>query len=153
MRAGWTDRQRDGRTEWNQKTQQLLCCTIINWITSIHTSLSNMALIFQGVHDVGILNGLWSGSSLKLFRWVNLKLILVIDGSGISCDTALRWLSLDLNADKATLVWVLTWCHQTTSHYLSQCWASSIAPLGQNELIFLTHWLIKSAITDWFQNH
>ena len=47
--------------------------------------------------------------------------ILVIDGWGISCETAVIRLSLDVSEDKSKLVQVMAWCHQATSHYLSQC--------------------------------
>ena len=40
---------------------------------------------------------------------------------GISCELALRWVSLYLTDDKSTLVQVMAWCRQATSHYLSQC--------------------------------
>ena len=38
-------------------------------------------------------------------------------------------LPLDLT-DKSTLVQVMAWCRQATSHYLSQCWPRSISPNG-----------------------
>ena len=47
--------------------------------------------------------------------------ILVIDGWGICCEIALIWMSLDFTDEKSTLVQVMAWCHQATSHYLSQC--------------------------------
>ena len=47
-----------------------------------------------------------------------------------SYDNALRWMPQDLNDDKSTLVQVMAWCHQATSHYLSQCWLSSLSPYG-----------------------
>ena len=31
---------------------------------------------------------------------------------------------------KSTLVHVMAWCRQATSHYLSQCWTSSLSPYG-----------------------
>ena len=31
----------------------------------------------------------------------------------------------DLTDDKSTLVQVMAWCHQATSHYLNQCWPRS----------------------------
>ena len=37
---------------------------------------------------------------------------------------------LDLTDDKSTLVQVMAWCHQSTSHYLSQCWPRSMSPYG-----------------------
>ena len=59
-----------------------------------------------------------------------LKLISVIDGWSISCEIALRWLSLELTDDKSTLVQVMAWCRQATSHYLSQCWLRYMSPYG-----------------------
>ena len=37
---------------------------------------------------------------------------------------------IDLTDDKSTLVQVMAWCRQATSHYLSQCWPSSMTPYG-----------------------
>ena len=37
---------------------------------------------------------------------------------------------LDLTDDKSTLVQVMAWCRQATSHYLSQCWPRSMSPNG-----------------------
>ena len=56
--------------------------------------------------------------------------ILVIHGRGISCEIVLRWFSLDLTDDKSTLVQVMAWCRQATSHYLSQCWPRSVSAYG-----------------------
>ena len=39
-------------------------------------------------------------------------------------------MSLDLTDDKSTLVQVMAWCRQATSHYLSQCWPHSLSPYG-----------------------
>ena len=64
------------------------------------------------------------------FRRVIFKLILVIDGWIISCEIAVRWMSLDLTDDKSTLVQVMAWGHQAPSHYLSQCWHRSMSPYG-----------------------
>ena len=36
----------------------------------------------------------------------------------------------DLTDDKSTLVQIMAWCRQATSHYLSQCWLSSLSPYG-----------------------
>ena len=40
------------------------------------------------------------------------------------------WLLLDSPGDKSTLVQVMAWCRQATSHYLSQCWLRSMLPYG-----------------------
>ena len=37
---------------------------------------------------------------------------------------------LDLTDDKSTLVQVMAWCRQATSHYLSQCWPKSLSLYG-----------------------
>ena len=54
----------------------------------------------------------------------------MIDGWGISCKIALIWMSLDFTNDQSTLVQVMAWCRQATSHYLSQCWPTSLSPYG-----------------------
>ena len=74
------------------------------------------------------------------FRQVIFKLISVTDAWGISCKIALRWMPLDLTNDKSTLVQVMAWCRQATSHYLSQCWPWFMSPydmvsIGHKELI------------------
>ena len=47
-----------------------------------------------------------------------------------SYENALRWLPWDLMDDKSTLVQIMAWCRQATSHYLSQCWPRSMSPNG-----------------------
>ena len=39
-------------------------------------------------------------------------------------------MTLGLTDDKSTLVKVMAWCRQATSHYLSQCWPRSMSPYG-----------------------
>ena len=46
---------------------------------------------------------------------------------------ALRWMPRNHNDQKSTLVHVMTWCHQATSHYLSHSCCHMVS-LGQNEL-------------------
>ena len=53
---------------------------------------------------------------------------------GISCEIALIWMSLDFTDDQPTLVQVMAWCRQATSHYLSQCWPRSLSPYGVTRL-------------------
>ena len=43
-------------------------------------------------------------------------------------DNALRWMPQDLTDDKSTLLQVMAWCRRAPSHYLSQCWLSSLSP-------------------------
>ena len=79
---------------------------------------------------VYILNSLAPGKFEWNFRHVIFKQILVIDGWGISCEIAQIWMPLDLPDDKSTLVQVLVWCRQATSHYLSPCRPRSLMPYG-----------------------
>ena len=86
-------------------------------------------------------NSLAPGKFEWNFRYVIFKRILVIDGWGISCEIALIWMSMDFTDDQSTLVQVMAWCHQATSHYLTVTWANvdpdlccHMAPLGHNEL-------------------
>ena len=67
-------------------------------------------------------NSLVPGKSEWSFRWLIFMWMLVITGWGISSEISLRWMSLDFPGDKSTLVQVMAWCRQATSHYLSQCW-------------------------------
>ena len=78
------------------------------------------------------------------------------NGCDISSEIALTWTSLDLSDDKSTLVQVMAWCRQATSHYLNQCWPRSLPPYGVTRaqwvkeaiwqhrsgsmLVQLTHW-------------
>ena len=41
-----------------------------------------------------------------------------------------RWIPQNSIDDKPTLVQVMAWCHQATSHYLSQCRPRSMSPYG-----------------------
>ena len=47
----------------------------------------------------------------------------------LSCEIAVRWLSLDLT-DKPTLAQVVALYYQVTSYYLSQCGPSSMPGYG-----------------------
>ena len=64
------------------------------------------------------------------FRSIIFKLILVFGGWGPSCEISRWWMPLDLTDDKSTLVQVMAWYRQATSHYLSQCWPSFMSPYG-----------------------
>ena len=63
--------------------------------------------------------------SLKI---VNFKFISKINILSIFCEIAIRRMPQHLTGDKSTLVEVMAWCRQATSHYLSQCWSRSLTP-------------------------
>ena len=64
------------------------------------------------------------------FRKVIFKLTLVNGGWGTSYEIVLRWMPQDLTDDMSTLVQVMAWCRQATSHYLRQSWPESMSPYG-----------------------
>ena len=64
------------------------------------------------------------------FHKVNFKLILVLDDWGFSCAILLVWMSLCFTDVKTTLVEVMYWCCQVTSHYMNKCWPRSKPPYG-----------------------
>ena len=68
-------------------------------------------------------------------------------GWGISREIALRWMLLDLIDDKSTLVQVMAWCRQATSHYLNQCWPSSVLPYG----ITRPQWVKVRCLVIWIK--
>ena len=74
------------------------------------------------------------------YRYIIFKQILVIDGWGISCECALIWMSLDFTDDQSTLIQVMAWCRQATSHCLSQCWPRSLLPYGVTRPQWFNSW-------------
>ena len=89
-------------------------------------------------------NSLVPGRFLKKFRYVIFLPILVTDGWDISIEIVLLWMSLHLTDDKSTLVQVMAWCHQATSHYRSQCWPRSVPPYG----VTRPQWVNSLSLTD-----
>ena len=65
------------------------------------------------------------------FNFAIFNLVLLIDFFFRSSnDNAPRWMPWYLTDDRSKLVQVMAWCRQVTSHYLSQCWPSSMSPFG-----------------------
>ena len=75
------------------------------------------------------------------FRYLIFQIISVTDVWGISCELAFRWMSLDLTDDKSTLVQVMAWCRQATSHCMSQCWPRSLSPYGVAMPQWVKYWV------------
>ena len=103
-------------------------------INFTETCVTSQSILCQLMTDVQTgsdrVNPLAPGKFEWNFRYLILQIISVIDGWAISCELGLRWMSLDLTDDKSTLVQVMAWCRQATSHYLSQCWPRSLSPYG-----------------------
>ena len=84
------------------------------------------------------------------FKTATFNLVLLIGIFTSSKDNALRWMPMDLTDDKSTLVQVMAWCRQATSHYLSQCWPSSMLSYG----VTRSQWVNLTAIevNVWMNN-
>ena len=110
-----------------------LCLSVYTDHCNVHTQWTTCLAPFQYgdcFSGIGILTHWPLGDFNKvLVEWV--KFILAIDGWDISHEISSRWMSLDLTDDKSTLVQVMAWCREATSHYLSQCWPRSLLPLRQ----------------------
>ena len=101
---------------WIMSTQQM---------TGNQQNDSNIVTQINGFvrcYGISTVNSLAPGRFQLNFRLVIFKLTFVNGGWGISYGIALRWMPLDLTDDKSTLVQVMAWCRQATSHYLSQWW-------------------------------
>ena len=95
----------------------------------MHINNTTLVHVVRGWRVCVCVNSLAPGKLEWNFRYVIFNWILVVDGWGISCEIALVLMSLDFTNDQSTLVQVMAWCRQATSHYLSQCWPRSLLPL------------------------
>ena len=94
--------------------------------------------------DGDVVDSLAHGKFEWNFKFVIFTWNLVIEGWGISCEIALTWMSLAFTDDQSILVQVMAWCHQATSHYLSQCWPRSLPPYGITRPQWVDrHWPIR----------
>ena len=111
----------------------LLCFTVFwyQWIATHDRFTMKPKRYARGSHFV-VFCCVWYWSVLAIFfriNWTHESILLIVIFR--SChDDALWWMPQDLTDDKSTLVQVMAWCHQATSHYLSQCWLSSLSPYG-----------------------
>ena len=102
----------------------------IKQVPSHHLNKGLWSLMHVCVSCPEWVNSLAPGRFKFNFRKVIVKLTLVNGGWGISNEIALRWMPQDLTGDKSTLIQVMAWCRQATSHYLSQCWPWAMSPNG-----------------------
>ena len=100
------------------------------WVTCSDERIATSSQPWFLIHCSPSINSLAPGKFEWNFRYAIFKRISVIDGWGISCEIALIWMSWDFTDDQSTLVQVMAWCRQATSHYLSQCGPRSLSPYG-----------------------
>ena len=103
---------------------------LVAWQACLHDPTDMYAVQWrQNIHSQS-LNSLAPGRFEYHSKNIIFNLVLQIGIFRCSHDNALRWMTQDLTDDKSTLVQVMAWCRQATSHYLSQCWLSSVLPYG-----------------------
>ena len=61
----------------------------------------------------------------SIFKYV---IFVVNDIQTSLCEIAVSLMWMGLSDDESTLVQVMAWCPQATSHYLSQCWPNFVSP-------------------------
>ena len=87
------------------------------------------------------------------FKCVILQHMQMIDIVSISRSTVLRWIPKDFTDDKSTLVQVMAWCHQATSHHLSQCWPRSMSPYGISRPQRVTYYICIIIYHCWHMSY
>ena len=107
---------------WQMFTSRSLPSLDMHW--------SGERLLTQEMSENKIINSLAPGRPICHFKTAIFNLVLLTGIFTSSNDNALRWMPRDLPDDKSTLVQVMAWCRQATSHYLSQYWPNFMLPYG-----------------------
>ena len=73
----------------------------------------------------------------------------------LSCEIVIRLMSQALTDYQLTLVQVMAWCCQATSHYLNQCWPSSMMPYSvtRPQWVNSEDLCTKTGIGAWISNY
>ena len=79
-------------------------------------------------------NSLTIGASDCHIKNITLKYLFMTNVKNTSVANICKCVSEDLDDGKSSLVGIMAWYHQATSHYLNQCWTWYLVPLGHNEL-------------------
>ena len=103
--------------------------------------------------SIGPFNSLAPGRSSCDFKNLIFNLALLIGIFKSSSENILRWMPQDLTDDKSTLVQVMAWCRQATSHYQKQCWPRSPKPYDiQSQMASLDPNELTNMLWAWNQN-
>ena len=107
-----------------------ICWSRVCYLVTI-TDTTTHPITLQVINSSTLsLNSLTPGRSECDSKNAIFNLVLLTGIFRSSYDNALRWMPQDLTDDKSTLVQVMAWCRQATSHYLKQRWLSSLSPYG-----------------------
>ena len=115
---------------WKQRVSNIQTRFVLNLLLypNVEVLLGTGASKAVVKHRMMIDNSLIPGRPRCHFKTAIFNLLLLSGIFTSSKDNALRWVPWDLADDRSTLVQVMAWCRQATSHYLSQCWPRSMSP-------------------------
>ena len=106
---------------------------VVQYDEYLVSTVDSVGLVLQHIYALlnkAVINSLAPRRSEFNSKDLIFSLVLLIDIFISSHDNAIWWMPQDLTDDKSTLVQVMAWCHQATSHYLSKCWLSFLSPYG-----------------------
>ena len=107
------------------KGPDLPCLRMADW-----TLLAGYPRHMGSISPQRALNSLTTGWCGKKFQTVFFYFMLWIKFLNTSYEIALMCMLQNPTDHKSTLVQVMAWCRQATSHYLSQCWPRYVLPYG-----------------------
>ena len=87
-------------------------------------------------------NSLAPGRCGRNFKFIIFKSIPWTDISCAAWKIVVRWIPQNSIDYKSTLVQVMAWCRQATSHCLNRCWPRSMSPYGVTRPQCVYLWLI-----------
>ena len=117
----------DALATWGARPSAGMALTLQNWNI---LSPSSEELLYMHTHTMSrkmpntticFINLLAPGRCGSHFTSATSEHMLRIKFMSTACEIALRRMPLNTFDYQSTLVQVMVWCHQVTSHYLSQC--------------------------------
>ena len=124
----------------DQQFYYLLRCDLYKRFDGTHQAIACMVSTIWVLGK--LINSLAPGRFGSHIKTIILKCIIQKSSLGTHREIALNWIPQNFSNEKWTLVQVMVWCRQATSHYLSHCWrryiisviCRHIASLGHNKM-------------------
>ena len=121
-----------GRDTWVSIASLKKEMTAIYWERAVYAHCLVVPCFLVAI--LSVINSLAPGRFEWHLKHIVFKVISVNNGWGISYNIALTWMSLYPTGDQSTLVQMMAWCHQGTSHYLNHCWPCPMTSYCRNAL-------------------
>ena len=112
---------------------------IVEGKRSTHWYIWKPTNLFQAWFNGCNFKHLYPGRNCRNLSDVFFKLILWINIMSASCEIGLRWMPQNSIHDESTLIQVMAWWRQATSHYLDQCWPRSVSSYGVTRPKWVKH--------------